>query len=512
VHHRIRILGLACAFAAASAFAAPATPIQHLVVIYQENVSFDHYFASYPLAENRPGETPFHARAGTPTVDGLTGPLLTHNPNSAPPHRFAPAQATTCDQDHGYTEEQEAYDGGLVDGFVEHTGTDGTAHMGKTACSSSDVMGYFDGNTLAALWRYAQRFAMSDSYFETGFGPSTVGALNLIAGDTSHATGGCAHAQAAGCRLEGDRLYLEDELELIAGTVVGDPQPEFDDCSTRDTAALTGPNVGELMNRAGLRWGFFEGGFRPSARKDGHAICATAHDSSAGGQKADYIPHHEPFQYYASTANPHHLPPSSVMAIGKDDEAKHQYDLEDFWAAVDAGHMPEVAYLKAPAYQDGHAGYSDPVTEQRFLVETINRLERRPEWAHMAIVITYDDSDGWYDHVMPPIVRGSASPVDALNGSGRCGKPGAIAGRCGYGPRLPLLVLSPYARVNFVDHRVLDQSSIIRFIEDNWGLGRLGVDSSDAMAGNLEGLFDFKAPHPAPLVLDPARGTPAQAR
>ena len=174
------------------------------------------------------------------------------------------------------------------------------------------------------------------------------------------------------------------------------------------------------------------------------------------------------------------------------------------------GHLPAVSFLKAPAYQDGHAGYSDPIDEQTFLVETINRLERSPEWDETAVIINYDDSDGWYDHVMGPIVMHARRPrADALTGPGACGvgSTGGIGGRCGYGPRLPLLVVSPYARTNFVDHSVTDQSSILRFIEDNWHLPRIGGGSYDALAGSLGNLFDFSGWQRAErLFLDPATG------
>lgn len=195
--------------------------------------------------------------------------------------------------------------------------------------------------------------------------------------------------------------------------------------------------------------------------------------------------------------------------IGQSDQANHQYDLSDFWAAAELGNMPAVSFLKAPAYQDGHAGYSDPLAEQTVLVQTLNRLQRLPEWEHAAVIIAYDDSDGWYDHVMGPIVSQSRTREDGLSGVGSCGTaaPGAYQGRCGYGPRLPLLVISPFAQVNFVDHSVTDQSSILRFIEDNWELGRLGDQSFDAQAGSLLNLFNFSARHRAPpWFLDPATG------
>jgi phospholipase C len=227
----------------------------------------------------------------------------------------------------------------------------------------------------------------------------------------------------------------------------------------------------------------------------------------------DYIPHHEPFQYYRSTQNLQHLPPSSPDMIGRDDQAHHQYDLSDFWTAVDRHELPAVSFLKAPAYQDGHAGYSDPLDEQHFIVSTINRLEKTSDWSSTAVVIAYDDSDGWYDHQMGPVVNQSNDPtVDALRGTDCGTNPAAISGgyldRCGYGPRLPLLVVSPFAKSNFVDHSVTDQTSIIRFVEDNWQTGRIGDASMDAKAGSLDNLFDFdrRGDGPSKLFLDPITG------
>jgi phospholipase C len=475
-----------------------ASPITHLVVIFQENVSFDHYFATYPHATNPAGEPAFHARPGTPTVNGLDDALLQANPNSTPPFRFDRSQAATCDQDHDYGDEQKAFHGGLMDLFPEVLGNADGSTDGKLVCQRKDVMGYFDGNTVAALWNYAQHFAMSDNSFGTTFGPSTPGAINLVSGNTHGATA------PLGAPVS----------DLVVGSVVGDPRPFLDDCSpsgghAADQITVSGKNVGDLLNEAGVTWGWFQGGFAPTAADaSGHATCGTTHTGSDGLPKGDYIPHHEPFQYYPQTVNPHHLPPSSVAAIGHTDQASHQYDLADFWRSVDAGNMPSVSYLKARGFQDGHAGYSDPLAEQVFLVETINRLERRPEWRHTAVVIAYDDSDGWYDHAMGPIVSTSSTSQDNLNGPGSCGtgKPGALQGRCGYGPRLPLLVVSPFAKENFVDHRTTDQSSILRFIEDNWGLGRIGGGSFDAIAGDLLPMFDFTQRDHRKLFLDPATG------
>jgi phospholipase C len=159
--------------------------------------------------------------------------------------------------------------------------------------------------------------------------------------------------------------------------------------------------------------------------------------------------------------------------------------------------------------QDGHAGYSDPLDEQTFVVNVINAIEQTGEWKDTAVIIAYDDSDGWYDHAMDVVVNQSDVSDDGLTGPGTCGvtAKGGTPGRCGYGPRLPLLVISPWAKQNYVDHRLTDQSSILRFIEDNWDLGRIGGESFDTKAGTLTGLFDFEdKPHFGKVILDPATG------
>jgi phospholipase C len=445
------------------------TPIKHLVVIFQENVSFDHYFGTYPDATNPAGEPTFTAASNTPTVDGLNEALLANNPNLDNPKRLDRAQAVTCDQDHGYTAEQQAFDHGLMDKFVQSA-------AGGGCTDKSIVMDYYDGNTVTALWNYAQHYAMSDNSFGSTFGPSTPGALNLVSGQTHGATPASSTA-------------------IANGTLIGDADPAYDVCSskTSQTIAMSGQNVGDLLNTKGITWGWFEGGFAPSSTSGGTVTCGSAHKNIAGSSVNDYIPHHEPFQYYQSTANPNHLPPSSVAKIGQTDQANHQYDISDFWAAINANNMPAVSFLKAPAYEDGHAGYSDPLDEQNFLVNTINSLQRSPEWKNTAVVIAYDDSDGWYDHVMGPIVTQSNDAADALTDAGACGAApaGSYEDRCGYGPRLPLLVISPYAKQNYVDHAVTDQSSVLRFIEDNWSLGRVGDQSDDALAGSIAGMLDF---------------------
>jgi phospholipase C len=238
----------------------------------------------------------------------------------------------------------------------------------------------------------------------------------------------------------------------------------------------------------------------------------------------DYIPHHNWFQYYASTANPQHTRPSSIAAIGSSvqadgktaEPANHQYDSDDFFAAVKAGNFPSVSFLKAPAAQDAHAGYSDPLDEQAFVTKVVNFLQQQPDWKNTAVIVTYDDSDGWYDHAYTAPTHASSDAVDQVNGNGACGtggttgvNGGTVNGRCGPGVRIPLVVISPYAKQNYVDHTMIDQASVVRFIEDNWlGGQRIGGGSFDATAGDMRGLLDFSSkPNTAPLYLDPTQGT-----
>jgi phospholipase C len=456
-----------------------ATPIKHLIVIFQENIAFDHYFATYPKAANPTGEPHFSSSSNTPSINGLsTTGLLTNNTNLANPFRIDRSQVVTvasCNPTHEYTLLQRSFDGGLMDKFVQNSGL----RLQKN-CDPKLVMGYFDGNTVTALWNYAQHYAMSDNFYSSNIDPSLPGHLNLVSGQT--------HG-AKPTNIPGN---------VANGTVIGDIPSVYDDCSAGKTISMAGTNIGDLMNEKGVSWGWFQGGFKPSGTtQNNKAICDTSHMNIAGKSVNDYVVHHEPFQYYPSTANPHHLPPSSAPMIGKTDQANHQYDISDFWNAADMGNLPAVSFLKASQYQTGHPGDSDPIDEQTFLVNTINRLQRLLQWNSTAIIIAYDDSGGWYDHVMPPIISQSSDPInDALIGpNSLCGHaaPTAYQDRCGYGARLPMLILSPYAKVNYVDHSVIDQSSILRFIEDNWHLGRIGNQSFDAKAGSIMNMFDFSS-------------------
>jgi phospholipase C len=527
---------------------APSSAIKHVVVIFGENISFDHYFGTYPNAANTGGTT-FTAATGTPIPNNyISNPtLLTANPNEnsanlvtasnsvpANPFRLAPTQAATNDQDHNYGPEQLAFDNGKMDMFPYSVGVaDSTAQVTETAApgiagTTALTLGYYDGNTVTALWNYAQHYSLNDHSFGTTFGASTQGAINMVSGQTNGVV--VVQSGAASGTIADGQGGL---------TLIGDEDPANDVCSSSSaTVQMTGKNIGDLMNTAGMSWGFFEGGFNLSitnpngttgcvAGEGGNSRSTAAVNIPGNPLKADYIPHHQPFQYYASTANPTHIRPASTAVIGSETgaaTANHQYDILDFNTALAAGNLPQVSFLKAAGFQDGHGGYSDPLDEQTFLVNEINAIEASPFWSSTAIIVAYDDSDGWYDHLTNLIngsqttadyitcnstLTGSKAPVPSLGGVNTTNP---VQGRCGYGPRLPLLVISPWAKKNYVDSTVTDQSSITRFIEDVFlSSQRIGGGSSDAVAGSLMNMFNFTTtggvlPNPNVVLLNATTG------
>jgi phospholipase C len=644
------------ATAAITTPATATTPIQHVVVLFDENESFDHYFGTYPNAANTDGTT-FTAYPGTPIPNNyishpnLAAPVSASNPNGNPnlaaPYRLSPSQAYNSGESHNYTPEQNAmgWDGTkpLMDRFVQTTGASNTNNCSATAaagnaqyCSVTQVMGYFDGNTVTGLWNLAQNFAMSDNSWADNFGPSTVGALNVVSGMTGGAisyatqsasdnhekptpattkTGGVegnVSAASLGTDAAGSSL-----ANALIGSVNGDPDPAFDDCDKTNgqTAGMTGKNIGDLLNAKGVSWGYFAGGITPStpstwdatgvsdgdqAKFVSSAACGTkaADRSQVPGVQAgedapfyagagnNYNAHHNPFAYYKSTSNPHHFLPTAGVPFGTDDPstdptvsggavatsdvveadgstghaeghgANHQYDLAYFYQALKGDNavdqLPAVSYVKADYAEDAHPGNSDPLDEQHFIARTVDAIENSPFWSSTAIVIAYDDSDGWYDHQPPTVLSGSSDitgtastgtngTTDAANGicTAAYAKGVMPAGgwedRCGPSQRLPFLVISPYAKQNYIDHTQTSQASIVKFIEDNWNLGRIddagttvptfsypdpsdgtktvsttagtvGKGSFDAIAGSITGMFDFSAPKPGKVILDPNTG------
>ncbi|GAA3120819.1 hypothetical protein GCM10017687_38170 [Streptomyces echinatus] len=342
------------------------------------------------------------------------------------------------------------------------------------------VMDYYDGNTVTALWNYAQHYALSDRSFSSTYGPSTPGAINLVSRQhTRRDLRRPGHRQAD---VQAGPYAVKSPDSRGVGTMINDPDPAFDDCSNKDhtgsnaLAAMRGRNIGHLLNARNVTWGWFQGGFRPSTPWNGtagsHAKCRTAHANVGGATVVDYSPHHNPFAYYKSTANPHHLPPKNVAEIGHAGRANHNYDLIRLLRRAQGGAAPGRQLRQGRPVPGRPRGSSDPLDEQHFLVKQINAIQSAPQWRSTAIVVAYDDSDGWYDHAY-------VAPKKRLHGhlarlqrqgdrqprlpEGAEGRPAATRTAAAPGTRQPLLVISPYSKVNKVDHTLTNQASVIRF-------------------------------------------------
>ena len=256
------------------------------------------------------------------------------------------------------------------------------------------------------------------------------------------------------------------------------------------TVSITGRNVGDLLNTKSITWGWFQGGFTPSGTISQSGTtrvqCNTAHDNIGGASVTDYVEHHEPFQYYADTSNPDHMSPASVSDVGVSDPAatpanqavNHQYDLSWFYQALANGNLPSVSFLKAPAYQDGHAGQLGPARRAEVPRRQINQIEQsqtgRARRSSSPMTTPTAGTTTRWD-------RSSASPTEPERRAQRPRQvrliddadrrpswPIAVASVRG----TPLLVISPWARQNYVDNTFVEQSSILQFIENNWSLGR----------------------------------------
>jgi phospholipase C len=553
-----------------------ATPIKHLVVIFNENRSFDHYFGHYPVAANVAGEPAFTAAKGTPIPNNfLSNPeLLSQNPNlnlannsggpntgATNPFRIDRAQFNTAGQNHSYAPEQQAFDNGAADLFPKFTGSasSGTS-FGLTSSAfgtRGQNMGYFDGNTVTALWNYAQNYAMSDNHWSDTFGPSTPGLLEMFAGNNNGIVPSLTPTatKASGNALPDGTTGFTNGFSLI-----GDIDPAMDVCSPQSpvffalsgltsgggtTVASTAPSIGGALKAAGIPFGSFVGGFdlaTVNANLSTGCSNVTANPTTGapvftpgnGGRstvspntqetQADYVQHHIWFQYFAATANPNHVRPASTAEIGHDGLANHAYDLNDMIGLLKAGtSLPAVSFVKMASFQDEHPGNSNALDAQAGIVNLVNLIQESADWKNTAVIIAYDDSDGWYDHaVIQPTTRASFNATsDQYNGPGLCGIEGAagtsqpvgvnglpVNGRCGPGMRQPFLVISPWAKKNFIDHTFITQASIPQFIEDNWLNGvRLGQGSYDAQTGSIMTMFNFDQIFGTKVILDPTMGT-----
>jgi acid phosphatase len=446
-------------FGAAAARAAeqqePFAKIGHFVVIYTENRSFDHIFGLFPGADGlNQTSAPFLQvdAQGAPLKSLPAPPRDKRVPAGLPnaPFDLAPYigldQQAKDDPTHDFYVEQEQIDGGKMDRFVEASN------------SGALVVGYYDSSRLNQ-WRLAQEFTLADHFFHAAFGGSFINHFflvcacaprfpeappNLIVKLDETGTRPARAANSPADALDGPPRW--------AGS--GKVTPDFYAYGTLQPALAVGPKpakttaealppqtmptIGDRLTEKGVSWAWYAGGWA--------AVQSGASEPGTFG--AAFLTHHAPFLYFAK------------YGPGTPARAEHLKDATEFLAAADAGSLPSVSFYKPLAERDGHSGYSTVAAGDTEIGEVIERLRKSPNWPDMLIIVTADENGGYWDHLAPPKVD-----------------------RFGPGSRVPALIISPYAKKGLVDHTIYDTTSILRTLEQRFGLAPLG--SRDAGAADL---------------------------
>ena len=463
-----RLLFMVAALAACMALVAPGAlaksrpfrHINHFVVIYLENHSFDNLYGTFPGANGLNGADPAH----TIQVD-LSGhvfkcleqndPQLTSPPLPADacstangdafnshftnaPFRidgYVPPDMKTRDLVHRYYQNQVQIDGGKNDKFVAVSDAKGLS------------MGVYDTANLP-LAEYAKRYTLADRFFQGAFGGSFLNHQWLIAPRTPPFAGAASDGGACDIHtvLDANRLPVAGKDLPLTTKADGDwavntiqPfNPPFlagtPDC--RRLPPLDGTTIGDRLTGAGIDWAWYSGGWN---------------DAVAGHPDPLFQYHHQPFAYFANYA-----PGTSGRS--------HLRDESEFLAAARSGNLPAVSFVKPVGAENEHPGYADLSRGEQHTAELIEAVRSSHDWKKTAIVVTYDENGGFWDHVAPPVVD-----------------------RWGPGTRVPTLVISPRARRHFVDHESYDTTSILATIERRYGLAPLGT--RDAAANDLRHAF-----------------------
>jgi len=424
--------------------ARPLDGVKHVIVIYQENWSFDGLFGKFPGANGLA-----NAGATTRQVDKEGRPYTTLPPSldnsrqppvpdaripaSLPVAPFDLALYVPPDQKagnpiHRFYQQQYQINGGTMDGFVAWGGVGGL------------VMSYYDATQLP-LGRLAQEFVLADNFFHAAFGGSLINHFWLVCACTPAWPDAPADLRAqldAGGRLVKDGELSPDGYIINTAYTVNAPHPARISDPRRLVPSLTLPTIGERLTQAGVSWAWYAGGWN---------------DALAGRPHPIFQYHHQPFAYFAPYAD------------GMAAKARHLRDEEDFLRDLRDGRLPAVAFIKPLGPDNEHPGYADLLSGQEHVAALVRAVMASRYWSDAAIIITYDENGGRWDHVPPPVVD-----------------------RWGPGTRVPTIVVSPHARRRFVDHTRYDTTSILKLIEVRWNLVPLG--SRDAAADGLLNAFD----------------------
>ncbi|MGE5169652.1 MAG: acid phosphatase [Rudaea sp.] len=494
-HRRPRV-GVAIVVAALALLAACTAPspaertglarIEHVVVIYAENRSFDNLYGLFPGANGIANATPAQYtqvdRDGTPlphlppvwkgkSPDPAFPRDLPNRPFriDAPPIDLS-LSVKTRDLIHEFYRNQEQIDGGRNDRFV------------AASDAGALVMGYYDGSPLS-MWKWAREYTLADHFFMAAFGGSYLNHFWLVCACAPIDRGA---PQGARAQLDG-RGFLQTKASSPASALTGPPEyvggavtpdgysvnttqppyqpsrvppaaggdPRYADPAKRTLPPQTQKTIGDTLSAKGISWAWYAGAWNV-ALKDGMqppgAKRTVIYNTASGAP--NFVPHHQPFNYFAR------------FAPGTHDREQHLRDYADFVAGIDKGDLPQVAFYKPQGSLNQHPGYADVLSGDEHVAEVVARIKASPLWDSTAIIVTYDENGGFWDHVAPP--KGD---------------------RFGPGTRIPAIVVSPFAKRGYVDHTPYDTTSILKFITRRFDLEPLpGVR---AAAGDLTNAFDF---------------------
>jgi acid phosphatase len=455
--------------------------IQHIVVIYAENRSFDHLYGLFPGANGIRNAT----RTTQVDRDGAPLPVLPpvwkgNAPDPAFPTTLAnaafridappinlPLSARTRDLVHRFYQNQAQIDGGKLDRYAAISDGGGL------------VMGYYDGSPLP-MWRLARQYTLADNFFMGAFGGSFLNHFWLICACTPvdpdappsvrvqlDANGQLrVKPDSPASALSGPPSFFDGSV-TPDGYAVNTEQPPFQpslipparggDPRLADPAAHPLPpqhqkTIGDTLSARGISWAWYAGGWN----------AAIADGMQPPGVKRTVIyenpinfqPHHQPFNYFAR------------FAPGSAERAEHLKDLRQLLADIDTGVLPQVVFYKPQGSLNEHPGYTTILPGDQHIAEVVARIQASPVWPSTTIIVTYDENGGFWDHVPPP-----------------------AGDRWGPGTRVPTIIISPFARRGFVDHTPYDTTSILKLITRRFDLEPLpGVRRQ---MGDLTAAFDF---------------------
>lgn len=388
------------AAASSPAVSQPSTPIQHLVVLLQENHSFDNYFGTYPGADGLP--------AGTKMV------VDPANPGAGYVTPWHIGNSTITDLSHSAATFNAQYDNGKMDGFV--SALNSRNQNGRLS------MGYYDDRDIPYYWNLADNFVLFDQFFSSAKDGSFANHMYWVAGIPPVTQKG---------------QKLSDMLAKV-------------------------PTIFDRLQAAGISWKFYVQNYDPNL---------TYRNLGTSGNRASQV-------IWVPLLNFDRFIDDPALS-------SHIVDLSQYYVDLDNGTLPSVAYL-IPSGASEHPP-SSLQTGQTFVKTLIQELMRSTAWDSSAFLFAYDDWGGWYDHVTP-------IQVDAY----------------GYGPRVPAILVSPYAKKGYIDHTMLDFTSILKFIEQNWGVASLA--DRDANANDFLSAFDFNQAPRAPIFLSFTRPNAAQSK